>query len=1108
MSETGKAVFLSYASQDAEAARRICEALRAAGVEVWFDQSELVGGDAWDQKIRRHIKECELLIPVISQNTQARTEGYFRLEWRLADQRTHLMAKGRPFLLPVVIDDTRDAEAHVPDSFTEVQWTRLKGGETPPAFVARVKKLLSGEIDAGRDRRIPPAPEKAGFGDPALQRKSKPIWLWVLLALVVALPAYCIFKPRRSPEEVARLIAQAQALGINAANAAKPVETPAAPSEAGQLVKQARDLIYDPDSARNEFGLAENLLKRATELAPTSGEAWGASALLNHYFYSRAYDQDRQRLARSLAEAEKALRLSPHNTDALLALGLHRQILGEAERAKDYLEQAHASDPQNFKVILAQSLQIADMGERADFLRAAAAHVAQPAEIFYYASVDYDCAGRWEDGRAMSERAIAAQPFWRVFVERAVNEYVSTADPAKIDAWLDRVPELKRDEPRVAFMRYQAALLHRDGAAAVRVLNALAADYLEDNFYTGPKSYLLAQAYELAGQPTLALEQWQLTERSVRDRLASNPNEIFLRPTLAVVLAAQQRAAEARQAAAACEADERIRGNWLARGILAEAWVRLGDPDHAIVLLSGDRGSTRVLGDVTAATLAADPRWDALRHRPGYAPLLEQLRGAENGGARPAPAAAAPVTVPAVDEKSVAVLAFANLSDDKGNEYFSDGISEELLNVLAKVPGLKVTARTSSFYFKGKEVPIPEIARQLHVAYVVEGSVRKAGDKVRITAQLIKASDGFRVWSETYDRELKDIFTLQDEIAALVNRHLRSTLLNGPAVAAPAGLPGRTQNLAAYELFLRGRFEFNKKSPEGLRRSIALFGEAVRLDPQFALAWAETAAAHGWLISFFAESREIGLPPMRAAAERALALSPDLPETQRALTELAMVNWDWQVARQMIDRALALAAGDSDVLQSASYVALARGETTSAVGYTRQALAIDPLNVGALLNLGLAAVPLGDYAVAEAAGQQLVQLSPEADFGYFILADIRLLQNRPEEALAISRQSPAQQRLAVIEAMVYHAQGDRAKSDAALGRVMAQEPNAFPYYIACIYAFRGEKDQAFAWLDTARGRHSPFFTLLKTEPLLKTLHDDPRWTELLRKVNLADEQLK
>src|SRR6187431_2463503 len=151
MSDAGKAVFLSYASQDTEAAKRICDALRGAGVEVWFDQSELVGGDVWDQKIRNQIKDCELLIPIISENSQARTEGYFRLEWRLADQRTHLMAKGRAFLLPVVIDDTHDADAHVPDSFTEVQWTRLPGGETTPAFCTRVKEVL--EVDPAPQRR-------------------------------------------------------------------------------------------------------------------------------------------------------------------------------------------------------------------------------------------------------------------------------------------------------------------------------------------------------------------------------------------------------------------------------------------------------------------------------------------------------------------------------------------------------------------------------------------------------------------------------------------------------------------------------------------------------------------------------------------------------------------------------------------------------------------------------------------------------------------------------------------------------------------------------------------------------------------------------------------
>ncbi|HEX7630486.1 MAG TPA: toll/interleukin-1 receptor domain-containing protein, partial [Lacunisphaera sp.] len=185
MSDPGKAVFLSYASQDAEAAKRICDALREAGVEVWFDQSELVGGDAWDTKIRKQIKECALLIPIISRNTQARAEGYFRLEWRLADQRTHLMGKSKAFLLPVCIDNTRDSEADVPDSFTAVQWTRLPNGEGADKFSARVVKLLGGDMEAGRPRHA----EERGGGTPPpnISRRpsdGKPAWLTAVVIVV------------------------------------------------------------------------------------------------------------------------------------------------------------------------------------------------------------------------------------------------------------------------------------------------------------------------------------------------------------------------------------------------------------------------------------------------------------------------------------------------------------------------------------------------------------------------------------------------------------------------------------------------------------------------------------------------------------------------------------------------------------------------------------------------------------------------------------------------------------------------------------------------------------------------------------------------------------
>jgi TolB-like protein/Tfp pilus assembly protein PilF len=222
-----------------------------------------------------------------------------------------------------------------------------------------------------------------------------------------------------------------------------------------------------------------------------------------------------------------------------------------------------------------------------------------------------------------------------------------------------------------------------------------------------------------------------------------------------------------------------------------------------------------------------------------------------------------------VDEKSVAVLAFANLSDDKANEYFSDGISEELLNVLGKVPGLKVSARTSAFYFKGKEVPIPEIARQLGVAYVVEGSVRKAGDKVRITAQLIKAADGFHVWSDTFTRDLKDIFAVQDEIAGLIAQQMKVTL--GAVRVA------HEVNPEAHRLVLEGRHFWNMRSELGFDEAEVRFRRAILLDPDYAAAHAGLANVLATRIGYRAYEGETGrsYATVREAAERAIALDPN-----------------------------------------------------------------------------------------------------------------------------------------------------------------------------------------------------------------------------------------
>jgi len=502
MPESTKAVFLSYASQDVEAALRLCTALRAAGVEVWFDQDALVGGDAWDAKIRGQINSCALFIPVISAATQERLEGYFRLEWKLAANRSHTMAEEKTFLLPVVIDATRDAEGKVPTEFRAVQWTRLPGGEAAPAFVARVKNLLAGATVPAVTKNPESAPPRTSA--PAAAKSAFPVGVVATLGVVV--------------------------LGLVAFVALRPTakETTVAPAPAKPVVE-------------------------------------------------------------------------------------------------------------------------------------------------------------------------------------------------------------------------------------------------------------------------------------------------------------------------------------------------------------------------TKATTV-----------PSAAPL-------------------------AADQQSVAVLAFANMSDDKGNEYFSDGISEELLNVLAKLPGLKVSARTSAFFYKGKQVPIKQVAQELGVAYVVEGSVRKSGDRVRITAQLIKADDSFHVWSDNFDRELKDIFVVQDEIAGLIAKNLSLKL--GLAPAAAPGAAAARQNLAAYDLYLRGRAEqtsLTRRNSAG--EAVRLYEEVLRLDPGYALASARIAQVlHSWRVSGYDRSEQNAMRA-RNAALTAVRLDPNLPEAHLALALVRQaIDYDLGAAQRELDEAERLRPNDPEAPAVRLELELARG---------------------------------------------------------------------------------------------------------------------------------------------------------------------------------------
>ena len=677
------AVFLSYASQDAEAAQRICAALRSAGVEVWFDQSELRGGDAWDRQIRERIHDCRLFIALISAHTEARDEGYFRHEWKLAVERTHHMSDKKPFLVPVVIDDTRERGALVPDKLHEVQWTRLPGGETPPQFVERVRRLVS--------------PEPLNAPIPAV-------------------------------------------LPVGAAPA--------------------------PPQAMREPVLASRQSK------------WALPAI------------------------------------------------------------------------------------------------------------------------------------------------------------------------------------------AAAVLAGAVAYFAIDRFWVSKHS---------TPQPT----------------------------------------APAAQASAAPTA--------------------FRPPPH-----------------------------------------------------------------------SIAVLPFVNMSGDKEQEYFSDGLSEELLNDLARVNELQVAARTSAFSFKGKDTDISTIARKLNVGAVLEGSVRRSAHRVRVTAQLINAVTGFHLWSETYDRDLGDVLKLQTEIASAVASALKVTLLRDVATEMKVG---GTRNPAAYDAYLRSASAYWQVVSASDNESVrAGYQEAVRLDPNFALAYAEWSIALDAYGSLFAHGTPVGdfYRQARAAALKAVALAPELAEGHLALAVVYQRSFDFAGASDEFQRAMTLAPGNARVLRDYGDFAVQMGRTDAGIAAVRRAAALDPLSVESYSWLSGVLRSARRYGEALAAYQDGLSLQPKnpkwanGPLIYYALGDFEKMRAVCEGV------GEAVKDFQDCLALAYNKLGRQADAETALARFKALEGNAAAYDYATIYAQWGNTREALTWLETALQLRDPQLINLKTEPLLDPLRLEPRFQAIERELRFPN----
>lgn len=495
----------------------------------------------------------------------------------------------------------------------------------------------------------------------------------------------------------------------------------------------------------------------------------------------------------------------------------------------------------------------------------------------------------------------------------------------------------------------------------------------------------------------------------------------------------------------------------------------------------------------------ASQRWPA-----GVAALvgaIALLAGVWYMGRQSAPAASAespggPVAA------SIAVLPFVNMSDDASNEYFSDGISEELLNLLAKVPELSVAARTSSFSFKDQNLEIPEIADRLHVAHVLEGSVRKSGDQVRITAQLIRASDGFHLWSQTWDRTLDNIFAIQDEIAADVVEQLQVTLLG----AVPTVEETDPQ---AYALFLRARQLGRQFTEASLEQSNTLYKQSLELEPDYAPAW--TGLAKNYMLqttTLGTRSYDEGYPLAREAANRALAINADYADAYAVLGQIASsYDSDLAAAAKYIERALELDPTNTDILNNASNLLRALNRLDEAIATEQYVVAHDPVAVGGRMRLSFIYMSAGRLDEAIESFRSLLSLNPVADLAHLGLGTALLLKGEPEEALlTMQRESSKEWRLIGL-VMAYHALGRNAESDAALAEVIEKHARGWSYNIAEVLAFRAESDRAFEWLDTAVDYQDAGLSLAPSDQLFNSLHDDPRWQPFLKSIGKSPEQL-
>jgi TolB-like protein/regulator of sirC expression with transglutaminase-like and TPR domain len=449
-----------------------------------------------------------------------------------------------------------------------------------------------------------------------------------------------------------------------------------------------------------------------------------------------------------------------------------------------------------------------------------------------------------------------------------------------------------------------------------------------------------------------------------------------------------------------------------------------------------------------------------------------------------------------VISKSIAVLPFLDLSEKHDQGYFADGMAEELIDLLARTPALHVIARTSSFSFRGKPDDIPTIAAKLKVSHILEGSVRKAGNRLRVTTQLVRAANGEHVWSETYDREEKDVFRVQDEIAQSVVGALKVRL------SAPLTQEGSrgTKSLEAYYQYLLGKQFFSRSNIDGLKRAVAAYQNAIKLDPQYAAAYAELVIAQVYLTDILGDMK--GRDQVEATADRAVQLAPERAEGYSSRGWVRhYLKWDWVGAEADLRKAVELNPADSVTVYRLSDLLQTLGRPQEALQYMRRAIDLDPRSSSAWSHLSTLLYDSGDTSAAREAIIRALDIEPTNSFVQFLYAQTELRDGHYEAASKMYRNIELDYLRDTGLAMSEHALGHDAAADAALKDLIVGKGNTAAYQIADAYAWRNERAQALDWLERAYRQRDGGLESIKSDPLLRNVRMEPRYLALLKKMN-------